>query len=57
MPCGAIVAVGSRSVERLRVSMKRILVIDPGPLYGIKKDLWSALGIAVTQADVKAGEK
>jgi len=24
---------------------------NPGPLYGIKKDLWSALAVAVTYAD------
>ena len=28
----------------------------PGPLYGIKKDLWSALALAVTYADITKGD-
>lgn len=28
---------------------------NPGPLYGIKKDLWSALAVAVTCADTLPG--
>ena len=30
------------------------LKATPGPLYGIKKDLWSALAVAVTWADIHA---
>ncbi|MFH0981899.1 MAG: hypothetical protein V2A79_10200 [Planctomycetota bacterium] len=30
---------------------------SPGPLYGIKKDIWSALAVAVTAADGIAKEK
>jgi hypothetical protein len=30
---------------------------DPGPLYGIAKDVWSALAIACTYADTKEAAK
>ena len=29
----------------------------PGKLYGVKKDIWSALALAVYRADLKKGEK
>lgn len=32
------------------------LKASPGPLYGIKEDVWSALAIAVTQADQEGAE-
>jgi hypothetical protein len=29
---------------------------QPGPLYGVSKDVWAALGVAVTWYDTKRGE-
>jgi hypothetical protein len=29
---------------------------EPGPLFGIKKDIWQALGVAITAAETKPNE-
>jgi len=29
---------------------------NPGPLYGFKRDMWAALGVAVTYWDTKRGQ-
>ena len=43
-------------VDRFGGSEAKGTKASPGPLYGISKDVWSALAIAVTWADREGGE-